>query len=170
MGLVRAVQDPELQIPDLTDYSLSPGRIVIELTESEPTFEWEPLLRAAEHFRSLGFAIALDDLGEGFASLKMWSALRPDYVKIDKYFVQGVSFDPVKHQFLRSIRELAVRMGAVTVAEGIETEADLAALLELGLDLGQGYLLGRPAPIPVVVPPPYLLLDESWITKQRCTS
>jgi EAL domain-containing protein (putative c-di-GMP-specific phosphodiesterase class I)/GGDEF domain-containing protein len=159
-GLVRAFEDPRLQIPDFAEFGLSPRQIVIELTESEPTFEWEPLLRAAEHFRALGFAIALDDLGEGFASLKMWSALRPDYVKIDKYFVQGVSFDPVKHQFLRSIRELAMRMGATTVAEGIETEADLAALLELGLDLGQGYFLGRPAPVPVMVPPPFLLLDD----------
>lgn len=148
-SLVRALKTPLLQRSDLLEMGLSPGQVVIELTESEPTFAWEALLEAADHFRSAGFAIAMDDLGEGFSSLRLWSALRPDYVKVDKHFVQGVSFDPVKLQFLRSIHDLARRTGALTVAEGIETEADLATLHELGLEFGQGYHLGRPAPTPV---------------------
>lgn len=155
----RSTHTVPFQMEELSRFGLRPEQIVIELTESEPTFDTDSLLRAAEHFRALGFTIALDDLGEGFASLKLWSELRPDFVKIDKHFVQGVSFDPVKQQFLRSIRDLAAGTGARVVAEGIETEADLSVVLELGLEFVQGYLLGRPAP--AITPPiPHPLLRK----------
>ncbi|MDR3683202.1 MAG: GGDEF domain-containing protein [Geothrix sp.] len=127
---------------------LLPGNVVIELTESHPTFEYGPLLEAAEFLRSMGFTIALDDLGEGFSSLRLWSELHPEFIKVDKHFVQGVGSDPVKLQFLQSIHELASRTGARVIAEGIETDGDLAVVQELGIDFGQGFLLGRPAPQP----------------------
>jgi len=85
---------------------LLPGNVVIELTESQPTFDYRPLLEAAEFLRTLGFTIALDDLGEGFSSLRLWSELHPEFVKVDKHFVQGVGSDPLKLHFLRSIHEL----------------------------------------------------------------
>lgn len=136
---------------------LLPGNVVIELTESQPTFEYGPLLEAAEFLRSLGFTIALDDLGEGFSSLRLWSELRPEFIKVDKHFVQGVGSDPVKLHFLRSIHELANRTGARVIAEGIETDGDLAVIQELGIDFGQGFLLGRPAPQPNARQSPSLL-------------
>lgn len=127
---------------------LLPSNVVIELTESQPTFDYAPLLEAADYLRSLGFTIALDDLGEGFSSLRLWSELKPEFVKVDKHFVQGVGADPVKLHFLRSIQDLANRTGARVVAEGIETDADLAVIQELGIDFGQGFLLGKPVPQP----------------------
>lgn len=127
---------------------LLPGNVVIELTESQPTFDYAPLLDAARYLRAMGFTIALDDLGEGFSSLRLWSELKPEFVKIDKHFVQGVSADPVKLHFLQSIRDLAGRTGARVVAEGIEMDADLTVVQELGIDYGQGFLLGRPGPSP----------------------
>jgi diguanylate cyclase (GGDEF)-like protein len=127
---------------------LLPRNVVIELTESQPTFDYTPLLEAAEYLRSLGFTIALDDLGEGFSSLRLWSELKPEFVKVDKHFVQGVGCDPVKLHFLRSIQDLASRTGARVVAEGIETDADLAVIQELGIDFGQGFLLGKPELLP----------------------
>lgn len=127
---------------------LLPGNVVIELTESQPTFDYGPLLEAAEYLRSQGFTLAMDDLGEGFSSLRLWSELRPEFIKVDKHFIQGVGSDPVKHQFLRSIHDLASRTGSRVIAEGIETDGDLAVIQELGIDFGQGYLLGRPAPKP----------------------
>jgi EAL domain-containing protein (putative c-di-GMP-specific phosphodiesterase class I)/GGDEF domain-containing protein len=136
---------------------LLPGNVVIELTESQPTFDYRPLLEAAEFLRSLGFTIALDDLGEGFSSLRLWSELHPEFIKVDKHFVQGVGSDPLKLHFLRSIHELAERTGARVIAEGIETDADLAVIQELGIDFGQGFLLGRPAPQPVFRPAPSLI-------------
>ena len=136
---------------------LLPGNVVIELTESQPTFDYGPLLEAAEFLRSLGFTIALDDLGEGFSSLRLWSELHPEFIKVDKHFVQGVGSDPVKLQFLRSIHELAIRTGARVIAEGIETDGDLAVIQELGIDFGQGFLLGRPAPQPNLRQAPSLI-------------
>ncbi len=159
-ALMHAFQHESRELPDLSSLGLSPGQVVIELTESDPTLAWEPLLAAADHYRDRGFSIALDDLGEGFASLRLWSALRPDFVKIDSHFVQGVSFDPVKHQFLRSIQELAMRTGARTVAEGLESEADLATVQELGIGYGQGYVLGRPAAVP-------LQPQISWVRRRQ---
>jgi diguanylate cyclase (GGDEF)-like protein len=127
---------------------LLPSNVVVELTEGQPTFDYAPLLEAAEYLRSLGFTIALDDLGEGFSSLRLWSELRPEFVKVDKHFVQGVSSDPVKLHFLQSIRDLAANTGTRLVAEGIETDADLAVVQELGIDFGQGFLLGKPSALP----------------------
>lgn len=132
----------------LNQLGLLPRNVVIELTESQPTFNYAPLLEAAEYLRSFGFTLALDDLGEGFSSLRLWSELQPEFVKVDKHFVQGVGSDPVKLHFLRSIQELANRTGARVVAEGIETDADLAVIQELGIDFGQGFLLGKPALLP----------------------
>lgn len=134
-----------------------PEQIVIEITENQPTADFSQLVRSADRYRRLGFTIAMDDLGEGFSSLRLWEELRPEYVKIDRHFIHGVSQDPVKRQFLRSLRDIAAATGAQVVAEGIEREADLAVIQDLGLDLGQGYLFGRPAPAPHPLLPPGLL-------------
>ena len=146
--LFEAAQHPRTQLRALAELGLPPERIVLEITEGQPGFPYPLLVEAAAHCRSMGFALAMDDLGEGFSSLRLWSELRPEFVKIDMHFVQGVSRDPVKLQFLRSIRDIARETGARIVAEGIELEADLAVVQDLGLEFGQGYLLGRPAPAP----------------------
>ena len=161
-------------------WGFTPDRIVIELTENQPTYDFSQLVRSANQFRNLGFAIAMDDLGEGFSSLRLWSELQPEYVKIDKHFIHGVSQDPVKHQFLRSLRDIAAKTGAQVVAEGIELEADLAVVQELGLDLGQGYLFGRPVPVPNPLLPtgiqsllrqaPSEAPGSAWIQDSRSTA
>jgi len=160
----------------LEELGIAPGGIVIELTEALPIHDLGVLVRTAEQFRQAGFAIALDDLGEGFSSLRLWSELRPEYVKVDKHFILGVSQDPIKHQFLKSLCDIAVKTGALIVAEGIELEADLAVVLELGLDLGQGYLFGRPAPEPHAVSIPVQLKPSAgrkasgWLQDSRTTA
>ena len=146
--LHEAAQHSRTQLRGLAELGLPPERIVIELTEGQAGFPYPLLVETAARCRAMGFALAMDDLGEGFSSLRLWSELRPEYVKIDMHFVQGVSRDPVKLQFLRSIRDIARETGARIVAEGLELEADLAVVQELGLDFGQGYLLGRPVPVP----------------------
>jgi len=168
-----------LDLPDLAARGLTPERMVIEFTENQPTSNFRALAATARRYRDLGFALAMDDLGEGFSSLRLWSELLPEYVKIDMHFIQGVSRDPVKHQFLQSIRDIAAKTGAKVVAEGIELEADLAVIQNLGLDLGQGYLLGRPAPVPQPIPIPGFLARERhagaiggspWIRECRATA
>ncbi|WP_233582868.1 GGDEF domain-containing protein [Candidimonas sp. SYP-B2681] len=127
---------------------VAPDGIVIELTESEATSDYSSLRQAASDYRGLGLQIAIDDLGEGFSSLRLWSELRPEYVKVDKYFVQGIDNDAVKRQFVRSICEIAQQSKSTVIAEGIETEAELDAVRSLGIQYGQGYLLGRPSLTP----------------------
>ena len=137
----------------IAESGLQPNQVVIELTENAPTLEYATLREATRHYREMGFEIAMDDLGEGFSSLRLWSELRPDYVKIDKHFIQNINLDPVKLQFVRSIQEIARNAGCRVIAEGIETHAELLMVRDLGVDFGQGYYFAHPQSRPEVVMP-----------------
>ena len=132
---------------------INPERVIIELTENQPTYDYELMREAVLHYRNMGFQIAIDDLGEGFSSLRLWSELRPEYVKIDMHFIQGINHDPVKLQFVRSIQEIAEKSDTLVIAEGIETQAELLVLRDLGVGFGQGYHLGRPHANPATALP-----------------
>jgi len=123
---------------------LHPDQIIIELTESRPEYNYDLLSKAVAHYSSKGFQFAIDDLGEGFSSLRLWSELRPAFVKIDMHFIQGINLDNVKLQFVRSIQQIAESSGTTVIAEGIETQTELLLIRDLGIGCGQGYHLGRP--------------------------
>ena len=127
---------------------IAPDRVVIELTEDYPTFDFATVHESLMLYRSMGFRIAIDDLGEGFASLRLWSELRPEFVKADKHFVTGLANDPVKTQFLRAIEDIAQGAGSQVIAEGIETAADFKVVKDIGVACGQGWFIGRPAELP----------------------
>jgi EAL domain-containing protein (putative c-di-GMP-specific phosphodiesterase class I)/GGDEF domain-containing protein len=133
------------------------NRIVIELTEHQPRRDTQHFHAAMDVLRGLGFGVALDDLGDGFSSLKLWSDIRPEYIKIDMHFVQGVHADPFKFQFLRSLQQIAENCDAALVAEGIESEADLRVLSNLGVAYGQGYFIAQPSAEPVTRTPGHVL-------------
>ena len=133
----------------LDGLGLSPACLVIELTEHERVRDIAGLVHAAQDLRSQGVSLALDDFGDGRSSLRLWSELRPAVVKIDKYFTAGLGRHPDKLQTFRALLQLATTFDAKLVAEGIEDAADLHVLRDLGVHLGQGWLLGRPAPVPV---------------------
>jgi diguanylate cyclase (GGDEF)-like protein len=133
---------------------IKPDQVTIEITENQPTDDITLMRDALLHYRSMGFRIALDDLGEGFSSLRLWSELHPEYVKIDKHFVKDADSDPLKRQFLKSFQQIADGSGCQIIAEGIETEAEFMAIQQLGIALGQGYYIARPAPVPPLVPAP----------------
>ncbi|MBW8192923.1 GGDEF domain-containing protein [Neiella marina] len=130
----------------LNQFNLKPEQVVIELSEQHQVDDSQTLQNAVEHYRKLGFLIAIDDLGSGFSGLKLWSEIRPDIIKIDRYFVSQIHADPLKKEFVRSIVSLAQTTGSKVVAEGIETDEELIQVQELGIDYGQGYLLGHPQP------------------------
>ncbi|QSI78610.1 GGDEF domain-containing protein [Niveibacterium microcysteis] len=132
----------------LQQIALPPERIVVELTETRPILAPDDLHAAIEGLRGLGIVMALDDLGEGFSSLRRWSEMRPEYVKLDRHFVDGLHNDPIKQQFVRSVLSMAAMAGATVIAEGLEEESDLRVLQDLGVPIGQGYLLGKPTPTP----------------------
>ena len=128
----------------IDEIGLSPNDVIIELTENTLTLDYDLLREATEHYRQMGFEIAIDDLGEGFSGLRLWSEIRPDYVKIDKHFIHEINIDPVKLQFVRSIQEIAGKSSAKVIAEGIETHAELITISDIGIDYGQGYFIARP--------------------------
>lgn len=128
----------------LQRYGISPSEVVIELTEQTPTDDFQLLFNALHHYRAMGFSIALDDLGAGYSSLRLWSELRPDYVKIDRHFIDGIHQDALKREFVGSILQSAKASRAQVIAEGIELVEELLVLIEMGVDLVQGYLLCRP--------------------------
>jgi len=139
-----ATHRPGYTLELLRKYRIPADRVVIELTEQTPTDDFELLDAALRHYRDMGFSIALDDLGAGYSGLRMWSELRPDYVKIDRYFIDGIHRDAVKREFVESIMKIARASRAQVIAEGIELSEELRVLSEMGIDLVQGYLLGRP--------------------------
>lgn len=127
----------------IRDCGMDIAQVTIELTESQYITDRSIFRDALMLFRQAGFRVALDDLGEGFSSLRLWSELQPDFVKIDMHFVQGVSADDVKYHFLKSLQHIAEGCGSSLVAEGVETMADFCILRDLGIDNAQGFLIGR---------------------------
>jgi EAL domain-containing protein (putative c-di-GMP-specific phosphodiesterase class I)/predicted transcriptional regulator len=123
---------------------LSPSRFVLELTEAGASLDSGRIARFVHHYSSQGFRIALDDIGAGYASLTALIRLRPHFLKLDKEIVSGLSADPLRINLVRSLADFGRRSNLQVIAEGIETERDLEALLYAGVRLGQGYLFGRP--------------------------
>lgn len=148
MSLVEKDYQDDMTNRILLELGLPAERIVIELSEQYPLEDYELMRRATDHFRHMGFEIAIDDLGAGYAGLRAWSELRPDYVKVDRHFIERINEDPVKREFLRSILEIAGELDCKVVAEGIETADQLITVQAMGVHFGQGYFLGRPEPIP----------------------
>ncbi|WP_122611951.1 bifunctional diguanylate cyclase/phosphodiesterase [Pseudomonas atacamensis] len=143
-SLLEAAHQPGRTLQLLQDLGIAPSQVVIELTEQTPIDDFQLLQTALHHYRAMGFSIALDDLGAGYSSLRLWSELRPDYVKIDRHFIDGIHQDALKREFVGSILQIAKASRAQVIAEGIELPEELAVLTEMGVDLVQGYLLGRP--------------------------
>jgi len=128
----------------LAELGIAPNRIVLELTENQQITDLPGIHEALLHYRGRGFQIAIDDLGEGFANLRMWSELRPEFVKIDKHFVHGIADDRIKFHFVRAMQDLAEIGNASLVAEGIERSEDFICLRDMGIACGQGYFIARP--------------------------
>jgi EAL domain-containing protein (putative c-di-GMP-specific phosphodiesterase class I)/GGDEF domain-containing protein len=125
-----------------------PNRLVIELTESSTATSFEKLVAALDRLRALGCHIAIDDLGEGFASLKLWTEVRPEMVKVDRHFINGIQSDGLKLRFVQAIQHIAQSADAIVVAEGVETEAELRIIRDLGITLVQGFVVARPSAKP----------------------
>lgn len=134
----------------IRESGLPPERVVIELTEHVPIHDYELMRQAVDHYRDMGFQVALDDLGAGHSSLRHWSELRPDFVKLDRHFISGIDQEPAKREFLRSILDVARSLDCQLIAEGVETAAEHLCLWELdrGLALLQGFYFARPSPEP----------------------
>lgn len=133
----------------LAELGVAPNRVVLELTENQRITDMPGIIEALLHYRGRGFQIAIDDLGEGFANLRMWSELRPEFVKIDKHFVHGIADDRIKFHFVRAMQDLAEIGNASLIAEGIEREEDFVCIRDMGIACGQGYFIAHPESSPL---------------------
>jgi EAL domain-containing protein (putative c-di-GMP-specific phosphodiesterase class I) len=127
---------------------LTPRQITLECTEQQVVSDMGSLVKQVKALRRLGFGFAIDDAGAGYASFSMIASLRPSVIKIDREIAFGIAHDDAKQALVEAFVSFGGRIGALLLAEGIERRADLAMLSTLGVDLGQGYLIGKPAAAP----------------------
>lgn len=157
----EAVVDALTEPQDLT-------RLVLELTEHTKASDDGIAADVLNHVRSTGGLVAMDDAGTGYAGLTALLALRPQVVKLDRELITGLDTDPVKRALVEVFGDLAGRMDAWIIAEGIETEAELNTLIGLGVPLGQGWALARPAPTMLEAIDP-VVVDHIRTTAARCS-
>lgn len=125
------------------------GRLVVELTEHVPVDDYEPLVERLATFRADGVLVAVDDAGAGYAGLQHIVSLCPEVLKLDRELTCGIEHDPARRAMAASMVHFADEIGALLVAEGIETQAALDTLRQLGISIGQGFHLARPGLLPL---------------------
>jgi len=143
----RTLTDPDF--PDrverlLDEYSVSPDRLTLEMTEGGVVGDAGRPLPSMHRLYDLGVRLAVDDFGTGYSSLSYLRRLPVHEVKIDRVFVQGMATDPGDLAIVRAVVDLSRHFGLTVVAEGVESELTLSLLEEIGCDLGQGFLFSRP--------------------------
>jgi PAS domain S-box-containing protein len=121
-------------------------RIVLELTEHAAIADYAALLQAIEPLRQNGLRLAVDDAGAGYASLQHILSLEPDLIKIDASLTQNIDCDPRRRALASALITFAREIDSQIVAEGVETSGELGVLRDLGVQMAQGYFLGRPMP------------------------
>jgi EAL domain-containing protein (putative c-di-GMP-specific phosphodiesterase class I) len=137
------LEDDRLLSPE-APLSRIAARVVLEITERASVAEIKDLAQRIQRLRDLGFRIAVDDLGAGYAGLTSFAQLRPDIVKIDMSLIRDVDKEPTKERLVRSLTDLCREMKIQAVCEGVETLAELETLVRVGCDLFQGYYFARP--------------------------
>jgi EAL domain-containing protein (putative c-di-GMP-specific phosphodiesterase class I) len=144
--------DPHLLDPSSALTGIA-DRVVLEITERASITVMDAVREQVQRLREVGFRIAIDDLGAGYAGLTSFALLEPEFVKLDMTLVRDIDASPVKQKLVTSMTSLCRQMGMLVVAEGVETSAERDALVDLGCDLLQGYLFARPGrPFPTMNP------------------
>jgi EAL domain-containing protein (putative c-di-GMP-specific phosphodiesterase class I) len=136
--------DPELYEPGAPLSALA-RRVVLEITERASVVHQDDLLQNITRLRALGFRVAVDDLGAGYAGLTTFAKVEPEFVKLDASLVRNIDSSPTQQLVVASVLGLARELGILVVAEAIETVGERKMLSHLGVDLMQGYLFARPA-------------------------
>jgi EAL domain-containing protein (putative c-di-GMP-specific phosphodiesterase class I) len=144
-----AMYDPEFRGEALVrlaeTHGLTPDRVVLEITEKSAIENYEVFSEALAELTQIGFSIAVDDVGAGYSGLEKIAHLDPRYLKFDRELIRGIDSSYIRREMTRALKAFADRIGSTIIAEGIERDGELQALLDLGIEYGQGYLLGRPA-------------------------
>lgn len=145
------IHDPSFRAEELERTlercGLCPSDVVLEISEQESIENFEIFREVRDYYGKLGFQIALDDTGSGYASLKAVVELSPEFIKVDRSFVSRIDEDPGRQEVLSAFRSVAERIGARIIGEGLDTLEELETLGRLGIPFGQGWLFGKPHPL-----------------------
>jgi EAL domain-containing protein (putative c-di-GMP-specific phosphodiesterase class I) len=139
----RDLMDETLFSPDAPLSSIA-ERVVLEITERNSLDDVDDVRARVGRLRKMGFRIAVDDLGAGYAGLTSFATLEPELVKLDMTLVRSIDASPTKQKLVRSVTSLCKELGMMVVGEGVETRAERDVLIDCGCDLLQGFLLARP--------------------------
>ena len=146
--LPATIRDPQFRGRPLIEFldkaQVAPDRIVIEITEKLVIENYNLFREAMAYFTDLGMSFAVDDVGSGYSGLESIARLKPTFLKIDMSLVRDVHVSVVNRAMVQAIISLGHGIGAAVIAEGIHTNEEAEALLEMGVDWGQGFLLARP--------------------------
>ncbi|MHC1699375.1 MAG: GGDEF domain-containing protein [Humidesulfovibrio sp.] len=162
----KTMADPEFThgktLELLEAVGLAPENIVFEITERHSITEFALFHRTLDHYRSQGYLVAIDDAGAGYSGLTSIAQIRPDFIKIDMSLIQGIDKDPVKRALIETFVTFADKIGSKIIAEGIESQAQAACLIDIGVHYGQGFYLAKPA-----APKPPLSLDTTYLRANK---
>ena len=148
-----SVYDPEFCLNSTVKWAnqleFDPSQIVFEVVETELIQDQVHLKSILEYYRSKGFKIALDDVGEGYSTLNMLIELKPDIIKVDRNIINNIDKDSFKQSVYKALFNLAKEQNITVLAEGVETVYELQTLKDIGVDLVQGYYYAKPSAEPV---------------------
>jgi EAL domain-containing protein (putative c-di-GMP-specific phosphodiesterase class I) len=143
----QAVEDPEWLGGAMDDllksHGLSPRQVVVEVTERVAVVRRQNFHRALHGFKARGYGVAVDDMGAGHASLQALASIEPDFLKFDSSLVRDIDRNSIKRGLLQSLRTLAEKISARVIAEGVERDEERRALIDLGIELGQGFFFHK---------------------------
>ena len=143
--------------------NIAPKRICFEITETAAISNLNEALSFIKEMRDFGCQFALDDFGSGFSSFIYLTRFKVDYLKIDGNLVRTMTVDNTRQAMVKAINDIGHAMEIHTIAEFVETEADIALLKELKVDYAQGYAVSRPAPLETLTRiRPGLTLPKPW--------
>lgn len=148
-----AIYDPasclRSTVADIDAAGFERSQVVFEIVETERAHDPAHLRRILDFYREAGFRIALDDVGAGYSSLNLIHLLRPDILKLDMDLIRGVDLDPYKARIVANLLDVSRALGIEALAEGIETEGELAWVRDHGATNAQGFLIARPKAAPL---------------------
>jgi len=148
------------------DARVDPASIVLEFSEREPVPDLALLQRIAAELRARGFRIAVDDAGAGHASMRVIAELRPEFIKVDRSLIQAVDADRARRALVVALLSFSGHIGARVIAEGIETVRERETLQSLGVQFGQGWLIGRPVLMHSLDGNTEEVVDPTWFARR----
>lgn len=129
----------------LKKYNIDVQNIVFEITERNTIHDYQSFRKTIDNYKSQGYSIAIDDLGSGYSGLTTIAEIHPHYIKLDMNLVRNIDKDGLKYAMIKTFYEFSCIADMKIVAEGIEAENELKALVEIGVDYGQGYFIQKPS-------------------------